>query len=155
MTDNSKGIISLKKINKKYARKQVIFGEFSMLDRMTPAQRGAAIARGLEADRLPCNPNMANGVARIYGCKISQFNNDPKTLLLPPLSSGPPPAGDVALTRSKSELRTEPLLASNSAVPLFWGIVSAFGVVSYTLLSRNLIKKFGNILVSGFLEWCR
>lgn len=51
-----------------------------MLDRMTPAQRGAAIARGLEADRLPCNPNMANGVARIYGCKISQFNNDPKTL---------------------------------------------------------------------------
>ena len=33
---------------------------------------------------------------------------------------------------------------------LFWGIVSAFGVVSYTLLSRNLIKKFGNILVSGW-----
>ena len=28
---------------------------------------------------------------------------------------------------------------------LFWGIVSAFGVVSYTLLSQNLIKKFGNI----------
>lgn len=51
-----------------------------MLDKMTPAERGAAIANGLEADRLPCNPNVANGVARIYGCKISQFNYDPKTL---------------------------------------------------------------------------
>lgn len=47
---------------------------------MTPMERGAAIAKGGPADRLPCNPNVANGVARIYGCKISQFNTDPKVL---------------------------------------------------------------------------
>jgi uroporphyrinogen decarboxylase len=47
---------------------------------MTPAERGAAIAQGKKADRLPCNPNVANGVARVYGCKISQFNTDPKIL---------------------------------------------------------------------------
>jgi uroporphyrinogen decarboxylase len=51
-----------------------------MQDRMTPAERGAAIAQGKEADRLPCNPNIANGVARVYGCKISEFNSDPATL---------------------------------------------------------------------------
>lgn len=51
-----------------------------MLDTMKPAQRAAAIARGQAADRLPCNPNVANGVARVYGCKISQFNTDPKVL---------------------------------------------------------------------------
>lgn len=51
-----------------------------MLDPMTPAERGAAIAQGKEADRIPCNPNVANGVARVYGCKISQFNTEPKTL---------------------------------------------------------------------------
>ncbi|MDR1922130.1 MAG: uroporphyrinogen decarboxylase family protein [Candidatus Adiutrix sp.] len=47
---------------------------------MTPKERGAAIANGLAADRLPCNPNIANGAARIYGCKISEFNHNPKTL---------------------------------------------------------------------------
>jgi uroporphyrinogen decarboxylase len=47
---------------------------------MTPAERGAAIVQGKEADRLPCNPNVANGVARVYGCKISQFNTDPEIL---------------------------------------------------------------------------
>lgn len=51
-----------------------------MQAQMTPAQRAAAIARGEAADRLPCNPNIANGVARIYGCKISQFNTDAKVL---------------------------------------------------------------------------
>ncbi len=51
-----------------------------MLDTMTPLQRGTAIAKGESADRLPCNPNIANGVARIYGCKISEFNTDAKTL---------------------------------------------------------------------------
>lgn len=51
-----------------------------MQDQMTPAQRAAAIAKGLPADRLPCNPNIANGVARIYGCKISAFRSDPKAL---------------------------------------------------------------------------
>ena len=49
-------------------------------DQMTPAQRGAAIAKGEAADRLPCNPNIANGVARIYGCKISAFNTDPQAI---------------------------------------------------------------------------
>lgn len=47
---------------------------------MTPAERGAAISKGEEADRLPCNPNIANGVARVYGCKISEFNHNPKVL---------------------------------------------------------------------------
>lgn len=51
-----------------------------MLDEMTPAQRAAAIANGLQADRLPCNPNIANGVARVYGCKISEFNHNPKAI---------------------------------------------------------------------------
>ncbi|MEG0898111.1 MAG: uroporphyrinogen decarboxylase family protein [Oscillospiraceae bacterium] len=49
-------------------------------DSMTPAERGAAIAAGKPADRLPCNPNIANGVARIYGCKISEFNHNPKAI---------------------------------------------------------------------------
>ena len=47
---------------------------------MTPLERAGAIAKGQAADRLPCNPNVANGAARIYGCKISQFNTDPKVL---------------------------------------------------------------------------
>ncbi len=51
-----------------------------MLDQMTPRERAAAIAAGREADRLPCNPNVANGVARIHGCKISEFNHSAKTL---------------------------------------------------------------------------
>jgi uroporphyrinogen decarboxylase len=49
-------------------------------DSMTPAERGAAIANGSEVDRLPCNPNIANGVARVYGCKISEFNYNPKAI---------------------------------------------------------------------------
>ncbi|SNS25753.1 uroporphyrinogen decarboxylase [Anaerovirgula multivorans] len=49
-------------------------------DSMTPAERGAAIANGEEVDRLPCNPNIANGVARVYGCKISEFNHNSKTI---------------------------------------------------------------------------
>ncbi|MCW2285434.1 uroporphyrinogen decarboxylase [Rhodoblastus acidophilus] len=47
---------------------------------MTPLQRAAAIARGEQADRLPCNPNIANGAARIFGCRISQFNTDARVL---------------------------------------------------------------------------
>lgn len=38
---------------------------------MTPKERATAMAKGEEVDRLPCNPNVANGVARVYGCKIS------------------------------------------------------------------------------------
>jgi uroporphyrinogen decarboxylase len=52
----------------------------AMQDQMTPVERGTAIAQGLEADRLPCNPNIANGVARVYGCKISEFNHNPKAV---------------------------------------------------------------------------
>jgi uroporphyrinogen decarboxylase len=52
----------------------------SNTDFMTPAERGVAIANGMEVDRLPCNPNIANGVARIYGCKISEFNHNPKII---------------------------------------------------------------------------
>jgi len=50
------------------------------MDAMTPLQRAAAIAKGETADRLPCNPNVANGAARVLGCKISAFNTDAKTL---------------------------------------------------------------------------
>ena len=41
------------------------------MDTMTPLERAAAIAQGKPADRLPCNPNVANGAARVFGCKIS------------------------------------------------------------------------------------
>lgn len=51
-----------------------------LTDEMTPMERGKALAKGEEVDRLPCNPNVANGVARIYGCKISEFNTSAKTL---------------------------------------------------------------------------
>ena len=50
------------------------------MDTMTPLERAAAIAQGKPADRLPCNPNVDNGAARVFGCKISQFNTDPKVL---------------------------------------------------------------------------
>jgi uroporphyrinogen decarboxylase len=49
-------------------------------DRMTPMERAVAMAKGEMIDRLPCNPNVANGVARIYGCKISEFNTSAKTI---------------------------------------------------------------------------
>lgn len=49
-------------------------------DKMTPVERGNAMKKGLEVDRLPCNPNIANGTARIYGCKISEFNYNPKAI---------------------------------------------------------------------------
>jgi len=57
------------------------------VDEMTPLERAAAIAKGEPADRLPCNPNMANGVARVYGCKISAFNTDAKTLAAAQIAS--------------------------------------------------------------------
>ena len=49
-------------------------------DQMTPVERARALAEGRRVDRLPCNPNVANGVARIYGCKISEFNTDARTI---------------------------------------------------------------------------
>ena len=47
---------------------------------MSPMERAAAIAKGERVDRMPCNPNVANGVARVHGCKIGQFNTDAKIL---------------------------------------------------------------------------
>lgn len=49
-------------------------------DFLTPAQRSIAIMNGGSVDRLPCNPNIANGVARIYQCKISEFNHNAKAI---------------------------------------------------------------------------
>jgi len=51
-----------------------------LTDRMTPMERAVAMARGEMLDRLPCNPNVANGVARIYGCRISEFNTSARTI---------------------------------------------------------------------------
>jgi uroporphyrinogen decarboxylase len=47
---------------------------------MTPKERAEALAKGEEVDRLPCNPNIANGVARVYGCRISDFNTSGKAI---------------------------------------------------------------------------
>lgn len=49
-------------------------------DKMTPVERGKALAKGEMVDRIPCNPNVANGVARVYGCKISEFNTNARTI---------------------------------------------------------------------------
>ncbi|MDW8800573.1 uroporphyrinogen decarboxylase family protein [Clostridium sp. A1-XYC3] len=51
-----------------------------MKDQMTPIERAIALSKGQNVDRLPCNPNIANGVARIHGCKISEFNTNGKTI---------------------------------------------------------------------------
>jgi uroporphyrinogen decarboxylase len=59
----------------------------SSVNEMKPLERAAAIAKGEAVDRLPCNPNMANGVARVYGCKISDFNSNAKTLAAAQIAS--------------------------------------------------------------------
>lgn len=51
-----------------------------MKDQMTPMERATALAKGLPVDRLQCNPNVANGVARIYGCKILELSQSAETL---------------------------------------------------------------------------
>lgn len=56
-------------------------------DTMLPTERAKALANGQDVDRLPCNPNIANGVARIYGCKVSQFNTDAKILATAQIAS--------------------------------------------------------------------
>lgn len=45
-------------------------------DQMTSLERMAAYNRGERVDRLPCNPNIANGAARVIGCKVSEFKNN-------------------------------------------------------------------------------
>lgn len=37
-----------------------------------------------------------------------------------------------------------------SYLGLFWGIMAALGVVFYTFLSQNIIKKWGNLVVTGW-----
>ncbi|ABO35148.1 Uroporphyrinogen decarboxylase [Methanococcus maripaludis C5] len=49
-------------------------------DKMTPVERATAKAKGEPIDRIACNPNIGNGMARIAGYKISQFNTDPEAL---------------------------------------------------------------------------
>lgn len=49
-------------------------------NQMTPMERTLALSKGKEVDRLPCNPVVANGVARVLGCKISEFNTNAKTI---------------------------------------------------------------------------
>ena len=45
-------------------------------DRITSLERMIAYNKGERIDRLPCNPNIANGAARVIGCKVSEFRNN-------------------------------------------------------------------------------
>ncbi len=45
-------------------------------DRMTSLDRMTAYNKGERVDRLPCNPNIANGTARVIGCKVSEFKDN-------------------------------------------------------------------------------
>jgi uroporphyrinogen decarboxylase len=51
-----------------------------MTDAMKPAERMAAYGRGEPIDRLPCVPIVANGAARVTGCKISGFKGNGKLM---------------------------------------------------------------------------
>lgn len=43
---------------------------------MTSLERMTAYNKGERVDRLPCNPNIANGAARVIGCKVSEFKDN-------------------------------------------------------------------------------
>ncbi|MEG2354028.1 MAG: uroporphyrinogen decarboxylase family protein [Clostridium sp.] len=49
-------------------------------DKLTPMERAIALSKGEDVDRIQCNPNLSNGIARVSGCKISEFNSDAKVL---------------------------------------------------------------------------
>lgn len=49
-------------------------------DQMTPMERAIALSKNKDVDRMICNPNLSNGIARILGCKISKFNSSSKVL---------------------------------------------------------------------------
>ncbi|WP_142414105.1 uroporphyrinogen decarboxylase family protein [Hathewaya massiliensis] len=49
-------------------------------DQMTPMERAIALSKGQDVDRIQCNPNLSNGIARVLGCKISEFNHSARTL---------------------------------------------------------------------------
>lgn len=49
-------------------------------DQMTSLERINAYNKGERIDRLPCNPNIANGAARVIGCKVSEFKNNGKLI---------------------------------------------------------------------------
>lgn len=45
-------------------------------DQMTSLERMTAYNKGERVDRLPCNPNIANGAARVIGCRVSEFKDN-------------------------------------------------------------------------------
>lgn len=49
-------------------------------DEMTPMERAIALSKGEPVDRIQCNPNLSNGIARVLGCKISEFNYSGRVL---------------------------------------------------------------------------
>ena len=49
-------------------------------DEMTPMERAIALSKGEDVDRIQCNPNLSNGITRVLGCKISEFNHSARTL---------------------------------------------------------------------------
>lgn len=49
-------------------------------DSMTPMERAIALSKGQDVDRIQCNPNLSNGIARISGVKISEFNHSSRIL---------------------------------------------------------------------------
>lgn len=49
-------------------------------DKMTPMERAIAISKGNDVDRIQCNPNLSNGIARVARLKISEFNHSSKAL---------------------------------------------------------------------------
>lgn len=49
-------------------------------DEMTPMERAIALSKGEDVDRIQCNPNLSNGIARVLGCRISEFNDNARTL---------------------------------------------------------------------------
>ncbi len=49
-------------------------------DKMTPMERAIAISKGNDVDRIQCNPNISNGIARVARLKISEFNHSSKAL---------------------------------------------------------------------------
>lgn len=56
-------------------------------DQMTAIERMAAYANGGSIDRIPCLPVVANGAARVIGCKISDFKENSQLLAKAHLAS--------------------------------------------------------------------
>ena len=52
----------------------------TLSDQMTPKQRMASFLQGQEVDRPPCAPLILNHAARVSGVKISEYNQDGRTM---------------------------------------------------------------------------